>query len=138
SGPCNSVTNSGKLTVYSNLTLTPMTNAVRYVGTVASFSTTPSGGSGTNTYWWLKDGIIIPNETNRTLTLTNVTVADGGTYTVVAHAGCSAAQSATLLVAHCFESLDVMLVIDRSGSMVGQPYADARSAATNFIRHLLL
>jgi subtilisin-like proprotein convertase family protein len=138
SGPCNSVTNSGKLTVYSNLTLSPMTNAVRYVGTVASFSTTPSGGNGTNSYAWLKDGIIIPNETNRTLILTNVTVADGGNYTVVAHGGCSAAQSAILLVAHCFESLDVMLVIDRSGSMVGQPYTDARTAATNLIRNLVL
>ncbi len=138
SAACNSVTNSGKLTVYAPLELSPMTNAVRYVGTIASFSTTSSGGNGTNTYSWLKDGIIIPNETNRTLTLTNITVADGGHYTVVAHGGCSAAQSAILLVAHCFESLDVMLVIDRSGSMVGQPYIDARTAATNLIRNLVL
>ncbi len=138
SGQCNSVTNSGKLTVYPSLTLSPLTNAVRYVGTVVSFSTTPSGGNGTNIYSWWKNGAVIPGQTNRTLTLTNLSVGDGGTYTVIANSSCSATQSATLLIAHCFESLDVMLVIDRSGSMVGQPYTDARTAATNFIRNLVL
>ena len=136
-GPCNSVTDSGVLTVNSILTLTPLTNLVRYIGTIASFSTAPQGASGPVSFVWRKNGELLPDQTNSILTLSNLTTADSGTYSVEATAGMSATNSATLAVAYCFEALDVMLVIDRSGSMVGQPYTDARSAATNLIHNLL-
>lgn len=138
-GPCNSVTNGqATLTVNSGVTATPMTNLVRSIGGTAIFSTTASGGSGPITYAWSRDGVVIPNESSNRLVITNPGVNDSGTYTVTATAGCSATNSATLLVASCFQSLDVMLVIDRSSSMLGQPYTDARTAATNLVRSLLL
>ncbi|MBC8086842.1 MAG: VWA domain-containing protein [Phycisphaerae bacterium] len=136
-GPCNSVTDSGVLTVNAVLALSPLTNLVRYVGTIASFSTKAFGAPGPITYAWRKDGVLLAGQTNDTLILTNLTLGQSGTYSVEATAGTSATNSATLVVAYCFESLDVVLVIDRSGSMVGQPYTDARTAATNFIRNLL-
>jgi hypothetical protein len=77
--------------------------------------------------------------------LSNLALADSGLYTVTASRtnGCEASASAELLVAYCFNSLDVMLVIDRSESMLGDlnngvPYRDARTAATNFVRNLVL
>ncbi len=137
---CNFVTNIGSLAVTPGLTVTPLTNLVRYVGTFASFSTTASAGSGATNFNWRKDGVIIPGQTNRSLMLSNLALADSGNYTVTASRinGCSASAAATLLVAYCFNSLDVMMVIDRSGSMTGSPYADARTAATNFVRNLIL
>lgn len=142
-GPCNTVTNSGTLTVVPGPTLTPLTNLVRYVGTMASFSTTAGGGVGPRTFTWRKDGVLLAGQTNRILMLTNLNVADSGTYSVTVSLtnGCSVTESATLLVAYCFQSLDVMLVIDRSESMSfngGIPYRDAKTASTNFVRNLIL
>src|SRR5262249_52621917 len=36
----------------------------------------------------------------------------------------------------CFPAVDVMLVIDRSGSMSGKPYSDALAACSNFVQDL--
>jgi len=137
---CNVVTNVGSLAVNPGLTVTPLTNLVRYVGTFASFSTTASAGSGATNFTWRKDGVLLPGQTNRSLMLSNLTIGQSGIYTVTASRtnGCSASADATLLVAYCFNSLDVMVVIDRSESMLGTPYTDARTAATNFVRNLVL
>jgi len=43
-----------------------------------TFTTTVSGSQ--NTYQWFKDGIIIPGETNATLTFANVLATDSGVY----------------------------------------------------------
>ena len=42
----------------------------------------------------------------------------------------------SLTVDTCFPAVDVVLVLDRSGSMAGQPYLDAKLAVTNFLRNL--
>ena len=136
---CNSVTNSGNLFLRPGVSLSPLTNSVRYVAGAASFSTVATG-TGPISYQWWKEGEPLPGQTNASLMLSNLLTSDTGTYSVTATTtnGCSAQRSATLLVAYCFNSLDVMLVIDRSGSMSGQPFADARIASTNFMRHLIL
>ena len=62
---------------------------------------------------------------------------DSATYSAVISGACgNVTNSASLLVATCFPSVDVMLIIDRSGSMTGQPYTDARTACTNFVQNL--
>lgn len=133
-GATNSITNSATLTVSTPLTVAPMTNLLRFVGSIAIFS---SPASGPATYAWLRDGVLIPSAANSTLVLSNLTVGDSATYAAVINNACgSVTNSATLTVADCFPSVDVMLVIDRSASMLGQPYNDARTACTNFVRNL--
>ena len=135
-GATNSITNSATLTVNSPFTLMPMTNLLRFAGSIAIFNSTATGG-GSVTYSWLRDGVLIPGETSSTLVLSNVMVSDSATYAAVVNGVCgSVTNSATLEVATCFPSIDVMLVIDRSASMLGQPYDDARTACTNFVRNL--
>ncbi|HKS37832.1 MAG TPA: Ig-like domain-containing protein, partial [Verrucomicrobiae bacterium] len=38
----------------------------------------------------------------------------------------------------CFPAVDAMIVMDRSSSMLGQPFVDAKHAASNFVTHLQL
>jgi VCBS repeat-containing protein len=135
-GATNSITNSATLTVSTPFTVMPMTNLLRFVGSIAIFNSTATGG-GSATYSWLRDGVVIPGETSSKLVLSNLTVGDSATYAAVVSGVCaSVTNSATLEVATCFPSIDVMLVIDRSASMLGQPYDDARTACTNFVRNL--
>ncbi len=135
-GATNSITNSATLTVSTPFTVMPMTNLLRFVGSIAIFNSTATGG-GSATYSWLRNGIPIPDETGSKLVLSNLTAGDSATYAAVVSGVCgSVTNSATLEVATCFPSIDVMLVIDRSASMLGQPYNDARTACTNFVRNL--
>ena len=141
-GPCN-VSTSGVavLTVNPAVNATPLNNLVRLTGTIAIFSTTASGGTGPTNYVWSRDGVPLPGQTNNTLVLSNLLVTDSGIYSVTANAGCSTTRSATLTVADCFPMLDLVVVIDRSGSMNdygGQPIRDARTAASNIIHNLIL
>ena len=132
------VTNSATLTVRTNLSAIGPTNLVRSIGGSAVFSTTPVG-YGPFTYAWSKDGALLPRGTNSSLTLTNVQITDSGTYCVTVSDPCrSVTNCATLVVDNCFPSIDVMLVIDRSGSMTGKPYDDARQACSNFVANLHL
>ncbi|HWN96154.1 MAG TPA: immunoglobulin domain-containing protein, partial [Methylomirabilota bacterium] len=131
------VTNSVTLAVNAPINATPLTNYFRFVGAMATFSTTPSG-VGPFSFTWTKNGATIPNQTNSSLVLSNLTLDDSGSYSVIVSAACRVTNTGTLMVDYCFENLDVMLVIDRSGSMVGQAYTDARTASTNFIRNLRL
>ncbi|HMJ89045.1 MAG TPA: VWA domain-containing protein, partial [Candidatus Acidoferrum sp.] len=117
---------------------TPLTNLTRGVMANALFSTEPTG-PGPFTYAWFRNEALIPGETNFSLLLTNLALNDSGPYSVVVTAPCgSTTRTATLTVISCSPSLDVMLVIDRSGSMLGQAYVDARTASTNLIRDLHL
>ena len=137
-GATNSVTNSATLTVNLPVSATPLTNLVRYTGSIAIFDTTASG-TGPFTYAWLKNGSIIPGQTGSSLVLNNLNTGDSASYSSVVSGACgSVTNSATLTVAACFNAVDVMLVIDRSGSMSGQAYTDARTASTNFVRNLHL
>ena len=57
-------------------------------------------GSPTLVYQWSKNGVAIPNQTNATLTLNSVTVADSGIYalTVTNNQGTAVSSNATLCV----------------------------------------
>ena len=137
-GATNSVTNSATLTVNIPVSAPPLTNLVRYIGSIAIFETT-AAGTGPLSYEWLKNGSIMPGQTGSSLILSNLTTGDTANYGLVVSGACgSVTNNTTLTVAACFNSVDVMLVIDRSGSMSGQPYTDARTASTNFVRNLHL
>ena len=141
-GATNSITNSATLTVNVPVSLIPLANLVRYIGSVAIFNANVTNGTGPFSYLWLKNGSIIPGQTSSNLVLTNLTTGDTATYSAVAFpttGACgSVTNSATLSVASCFDAVDAMLVIDRSGSMSGRAYADARTACTNFIGNMHL
>src|SRR5256885_9812963 len=68
-GGSNSVTNSATLTVRTNVSATPLSDLVRFVGSTAIFSTTASG-TGPFSYVWRMTGTILTGRTNSTLTLT--------------------------------------------------------------------
>ena len=137
-GATNSITNSATLTVNIPVTPVPLGNLVRYVGSIAIFNAA-TNGTGPFTFSWLKNGSAIAGQTNSTLVLSNLSAGDMADYAVVVSGACGGATSTgSLTVATCFNAVDVMLVIDRSGSMSGQPYTDARTACTNFIRSLHL
>ena len=124
------------LTVNTPPVASALTNLVRSVGASAVFSTTASG-TGPFSYGWDKDGIVIAGQTNSSLILSNLSLSDLGVYRVTVSGACgSTSSSATLTVDSCFPAVDVMLVIDRSGSMAGQKYNDARQACSNFVQNL--
>jgi uncharacterized repeat protein (TIGR01451 family) len=117
-------------------TATPLANLERAIGANAVFSTSVSG-TGPFTFQWLKDGNVINGQAGNTLTLINLTLDDAGTYRVIVTGACgSVTNSGTLTVDECFPAVDVMLVIDRSGSMKGNPYNDAKQACSNFVHNL--
>jgi large repetitive protein len=137
-GPENTVTVSATLVVQTPVSATPLPNLVRALGSIAVFRTTPSG-TGPFTYEWWHGDRLIEGQTSSSLTLSNLALHQSGTYRVVVGGECgTVTQSATLEVAPCFQNVDVMLVIDRSGSMDGQPYREALRASTNFARNLHL
>ena len=131
------VTRGATLTVNTIVSATPLPNLLRYVGSIAVFSTTPSGTS-PYTFTWQKNGTNISGQTSSSLTLSNLTVADSGIYTVFVTGACgnTVTETGTLVVDTCFPAVDVMLVLDRSGSMTGKPYFDALAAASNFVQNL--
>ncbi|HTD67788.1 MAG TPA: Ig-like domain-containing protein, partial [Candidatus Limnocylindria bacterium] len=134
----NGFTNNATLTVNTPVNPPALTNLTRFVGSIAIFHTA-TNGTGPVTVSWLKDGEVIPGKTNTSLVLNSLLVSDSGTYSAVVKGACGpVTNSATLLVAPCFSAVDVMLVIDYSASMLGQPYTDARTACTNFVRNLQL
>jgi hypothetical protein len=89
SGFCGSLTNSGTLTVYTNVGATPLTSLTRCAGDSATFATTVSG-TGPYGYAWLKNGSLLAGQTGSALTLTNLSAADAGTYSVVVTGACGA------------------------------------------------
>jgi len=114
--PCGSVTNSATLTVRTLISVAPLPNLVRFVGGIAVFAPVVTG-TGPFAYVWAKDGNILSGQTGSSLVLTNLTTTNSGIYTVTVTGPCNVATaSGTLTVDTCFPSVDVMLVIDRSGS----------------------
>ncbi|HHY85705.1 MAG TPA: VWA domain-containing protein, partial [Verrucomicrobia bacterium] len=134
---CGAVTSAkANLTLLDPVDATPLTNLLRSIGANAVFSTQPLG-SGPFTFAWAKDGTVLEGQTQSSLVLTNLAVSDSGTYSVTVMGPCgSVTRSAVLTVDECFPAVDVMLVLDRSKSMDGKPYRDARFAASNFVQNL--
>jgi alpha-tubulin suppressor-like RCC1 family protein len=82
-GPAGSVSASASLTVLINLpkiSLAP-TNIFQPVGQPASLSVTATG-TAPLTYQWLKDGMMLPGQTNTTLAFSSIQYADYGSYQV--------------------------------------------------------
>src|SRR5439155_1217590 len=97
-GACNSVTNSGTLTVLSKFTASSLTDLDLCQGERALFSTTVSG-SGTWGFAWRKNGQLLAGETNSSLAINSVTTSHAGAYAVEISGPCNrATNSATLLV----------------------------------------
>ena len=99
SGTCGEpLTNSVTLTVKRRVSATPLISQTNCPGSAASFSTVASG-TGPITYAWFKNSILLPAQTNASLLLTGLTLADAGTYAVVVSGACgSVTNAATLTV----------------------------------------
>ena len=84
--------------IATNTASTPLTNIAVCQGGQATFVTTPSG-TGPFTFVWRKNGTLISGATTNSLSFTNLTFADTGTYAVEVTGFCrSATNSATLTV----------------------------------------
>lgn len=95
-------TNEATITVYP--TVAPIitdqpTNVVAAAGSTVAFTVAAIGGDPAS-YQWKKDGVDIQDATGATLTLTNVTPAQAGTYTVEVRnsVGATLSTEATLVV----------------------------------------
>ena len=100
SGVCgNAVTNSASLTVNENVVVAsaPM-NLTNCPGTSAGFNIN-AAGTGVS-YQWYKGANLLPGQSGNSLTLSGVSAADAGTYSVVASGVCGKAvtNSASLTV----------------------------------------
>jgi len=96
SGACNTVTNSAVLVVRELTSATPLSDAVRCEGDSVTFGTV-GAGAGPLVFRWLKDGVAIPDATNSTLSLTNLTLSDAGTYSVEVQGACNAVTNTAVL-----------------------------------------
>ncbi|MEO5802635.1 MAG: Calx-beta domain-containing protein, partial [Verrucomicrobiota bacterium] len=82
------VTNSATLTVNTNTSASALVSLIECPGDNATFSTTPSG-TGPFTFVWRKDGSVIANQTNASLTLLSVVATNAGTYSVIVSGNCN-------------------------------------------------
>jgi uncharacterized repeat protein (TIGR01451 family) len=98
SGSCGSVTVSANLTVNTLASAGTMNNQVKNPGETATFSTI-AFGSGQLSYVWAKNGTVLQGQTSSSLTLSNVSYADAGIYTVQVSGTCNTVtQSASLII----------------------------------------
>src|SRR5258706_21982 len=94
----NVLTCATNVTVLQPLSITPLTNQTVCPASSVTFSTAASGG-GTLAFQWKKNGDPISGATTDTLTLTNVTPADTGDFSIEVAGPCgSATNIATLMV----------------------------------------
>jgi SdrD B-like domain/Bacterial Ig domain len=112
-GFLNSVTNSATLDVNSPTTATPLVSLIRNPGGAALFSATP-GGSGPFTFAWFYNGVLLPNQTNATLTVSPVSAANAGAYGVVVSGACNAVTNTAELTLN--EPPTVSIISPTNGS----------------------
>ncbi|OIN56657.1 hypothetical protein [Arsenicibacter rosenii] len=62
-------------------------------GTNLTVPVTVTGTNGSTTYQWYKDGVSLSTQTSATLNLTSLSVASGGSYSLVITGGCSSITS---------------------------------------------
>ena len=129
---------------------TPPTITAQPTGQSASVGSTVTlmvvaTGSPLLSYQWYFNGTnLIAGATNATLILSNLQSTNSGNYSVVVSnsEGTTVSTNALLDVETCFSSVDVAMVIDRSGSMVNtnsdgmQKLLAIRIASTNFVQNL--
>ena len=84
--------------------LTPQSPA-RENGSNVTFTCSAQGGPD-NTFQWMKDGNILVNETQQTLTITDITASNGGEYTcTVSNSAGNESDTSTLYVRPYFTTL---------------------------------
>jgi hypothetical protein len=100
-GTCGSVTSSvAVLTVNARTVASPLASPTNNLGTSITFATLASG-TGPLAYMWKKSGTNVAGATTASLTLTNLTYADGAVYSVEVSGTCNTAvQAATLTINH--------------------------------------
>jgi RHS repeat-associated protein len=96
SGPCGSQTGSATLTVLTNLTVAGPQDISVCSGSTAVFGVT-AFGTGPITYQWYFGTNILAGQTNSSLAVTNVTVANSGTYSVAVSAACGTITNSAVL-----------------------------------------
>jgi len=87
------------INVQTNTTAVGPGSQTQCPGANVVFSTTPSG-TGPFTYVWLKDGSVLAGQTSSSLTLNNITVASGGTYTVRVTGTCGSVTNNAMLTVY--------------------------------------
>src|ERR1017187_9013232 len=100
-GSCGSVTSSvAVLTVNASTVATPLASLTNNLGTSITFATVASG-TGPLTYVWKKNGTNVVGASTASLSLTNLTYADGAVYIVEVSGTCNTAvQAATVTINH--------------------------------------
>lgn len=96
SGACRSVTNSATLTVNTNVTATPLVPLTKCPGDSATFVTV-AGGTGPFSHLWRKEGAVLTNATNSSLTIASVTFSNAGTYAVEVSGACGSVTNFSTL-----------------------------------------
>jgi len=95
-GACGTVTNAATLSIRVPVTVTGPINQTRCPGATAIFSLTTQG-TGPLTYVWRKDGSLLAAQTSSVLTLSNVSGASAGVYSVEVTGACGAVTNAAIL-----------------------------------------
>ena len=98
SGSCNSVTNSATLAVSTATTATTFGSQTNCPGSTITFSTAASG-TGPFAFVWKRGVSVLSGQTNTSITLTNISSANAGIYSVEVSGACrSVTNSASLVV----------------------------------------
>ena len=98
-GDCGSVTSSASvLTVNPVTTITTQPAAVTTCLQQSATFTVVAAGTGTLTYQWRKDGVDIAGATSASYTVSNITAASGGNYSVVVTGTCGSVTSANAML----------------------------------------
>src|SRR5207249_3578033 len=88
-GNCNSATNCATLTVNTPTTADSLVSQTNCPGSMVSFSTI-GHGTGPFSYQWARNGTPLSGQSGNILTLTNLSAADAGAYSVVINGLCTA------------------------------------------------
>src|SRR5205823_5033382 len=80
-GLCNTTTKSATLTVNTPTTADALVSRTECPGTAVTFSTT-AHGTGPFTYQWSKNGTPLSGQTDTSLSLSSITAASAGSYSV--------------------------------------------------------
>jgi uncharacterized repeat protein (TIGR01451 family) len=95
-GNCNSATNCATLTVNTVTSADPLISQTNCPGSTATFSTI-AHGTGPFSYQWAKNGTILNGQTGSVLTLTNLSAADAGSYSVIVSGLCTVTTNSVTL-----------------------------------------
>ncbi|HTD68189.1 MAG TPA: hypothetical protein VK846_16815, partial [Candidatus Limnocylindria bacterium] len=96
-GAYNVVTNSAVLMVRDLVTATPLLDASRCAGDSMMFNTAPAG-TPPMTFAWRKDGVLLPSQTNSSLSIGSLTTNDAGIYSVEVAGVCNVVTNSASLV----------------------------------------